>query len=83
VNAHPSQRFVSVGMTALVKLFGWEFFDKLAAQKPIVVQSALDTCLMSYGGGMMSVGGTAYTVLSQSRKESRSSTFYPRKACLS
>ena len=63
VNAHPGYSgFVSVGMTALVKLFGWEFFDKLAAQKPIVVQSALDTVIyVVRGEAWMSVGGTAYT----------------------
>ncbi|HEU4345628.1 MAG TPA: extracellular solute-binding protein [Candidatus Binatia bacterium] len=63
VNAHPSySAFVSVGMSALVKLFGWEFFDKLAAQKPIIVQSALDTVVyVVRGEAWMSVGGTAYT----------------------
>jgi iron(III) transport system substrate-binding protein len=63
VNAHPSYSgFVSLGMSALVKLFGWEFFDKLAAQKPIIVQSALDTVnYVVRGEAWMSVGGTAYT----------------------
>ena len=63
VNAHPGYSgFVSVGMTALVKLFGWEFFDKLAGQKPIVVQSALDTVnYVVRGEAWMSVGGTAYS----------------------
>ncbi|HEY7320287.1 MAG TPA: extracellular solute-binding protein [Candidatus Binatia bacterium] len=63
VNAHPGYSgFVSVGMAALVKLYGWEFFDKLAAQKPIIVQSALDTVTyVVRGEAWMSVGGTAYT----------------------
>ncbi|MFT5173462.1 MAG: iron(III) transport system substrate-binding protein [Gammaproteobacteria bacterium] len=44
VNAHPSYSgAVSNGMSALVNKFGWEFMDKLAAQKPRVVQSAVDT----------------------------------------
>ena len=44
VQAHPSYSgFVSVGMAALVKTFGWEFIDKLAEQKPRIVQSAVDS----------------------------------------
>ncbi len=62
VNAHPSYSgFVSVGLTALIKQFGWEFFDKLAAQQPIIVQSVLDT--ISYvgrGEALMSGGGPGY-----------------------
>ena len=44
VNAHPSYSgAVSNGMSALINKFGWEFMDKLAAQKPRIVQSAVDT----------------------------------------
>jgi iron(III) transport system substrate-binding protein len=44
VQAHPSYSgFVSVGMAALVKVYGWEYIDKLAEQKPRIVQSAVDT----------------------------------------
>lgn len=62
VNAHPSYSgFVSVGMSALVKVLGWEFFDKLAKQQPVIVQSALDTVnYVVRGEALMSVGGTAY-----------------------
>jgi iron(III) transport system substrate-binding protein len=44
VQAHPSYSgFVSVGMAGLVKILGWDYFDKLAQQKPRIVQSAVDT----------------------------------------
>jgi iron(III) transport system substrate-binding protein len=44
VQAHPSYSgFVSVGMAGLVKLFGWDYIDRLAQQKPRIVQSAVDT----------------------------------------
>lgn len=44
VTAHPSYSgFVSVGMAGLVKVFGWDFIDRLAAQKPRVVQSSVDS----------------------------------------
>jgi iron(III) transport system substrate-binding protein len=44
VQAHPSYSgFVSVGMAGLVKVFGWDYMKKLAAQKPRIVQSAVDT----------------------------------------
>ena len=44
VQAHPGYSgFVSVGLAGLVKVFGWEYIDKLAQQKPRIVQSAVDT----------------------------------------
>lgn len=44
VQAHPSYSgFVSVGLAGLVKVFGWDYVDKLAKQKPRIVQSAVDT----------------------------------------
>ena len=44
VQAHPSYSgFVSVGMAGLVQVFGWDYVDKLAKQKPRIVQSSVDT----------------------------------------
>jgi iron(III) transport system substrate-binding protein len=44
VQAHPSYSgFVSVGMAGLVKMFGWDYIDKLATQKPRIVQSVVDS----------------------------------------
>ena len=62
VNAHPGYSgFVSVGMSALVQKFGWEFFDRLAVQKPRIVQSAVDTTtFVVRGEADMSVGSTGY-----------------------
>ncbi len=70
VHAHPAYSgFVSIGLAALVKQFGWEFFDKLAAQKPRIVQSAIDaTNFVVRGEALMSVGGTGYESFSAIRK---------------
>jgi len=44
VQAHPSYSgFVSVGMAGLVKVFGWDYMEKLAALKPRIVQSSVDS----------------------------------------
>jgi len=70
VHAHPAYSgFVSIGLIALVKQFGWEFFDKLAAQKPRIVQSAIDTTLFVVRGeALMSAGGTGYESFTAIRK---------------
>ncbi|MBI4081724.1 MAG: extracellular solute-binding protein [Candidatus Lambdaproteobacteria bacterium] len=61
VNAHPGYSgFVSLGLAALVKEFGWDYLDKLAANQPRIVQSAVDTttyvvrgeALICSGGGL-------------------------------
>jgi len=65
VQAHPSYSgFVSVGMAALVKTFGWDYIDKLAMQKPRIVQSAVDATAYIVRGEAL-VGATAtYTTTS-------------------
>ena len=70
VNAHPSYSgFVSVGMAALVKKFGWEFYDKLAAQKPRIVQSVVDTTTyVVRGEALMAVGSAGYNTFGAIKK---------------
>ncbi|RMF87785.1 MAG: extracellular solute-binding protein [Nitrospinota bacterium] len=81
VNAHPSYSgFVSVGMAALVKLFGWEFFDKLAAQKPRIVQSAVDaTTFVVRGEALMSAGGTGYQTFDAIQRGEPIQYVYPKE----
>jgi iron(III) transport system substrate-binding protein len=81
VNAHPGYSgFVSVGLTALIKVLGWEFFDGLAAQKPIVVQSALDTvAYVVRGEALMSVGGTAYQSALEIKKGEPIKHIFPKE----
>ncbi|MCG8545819.1 MAG: extracellular solute-binding protein [Alphaproteobacteria bacterium] len=63
VNAHPSYSgSVSVGMSMLVRKFGWDFMDKLAALKPRVVQSAVDTTTyLVRGEALLATGSTSYS----------------------
>jgi len=62
VNAHPGYSgAVSIGMSTLVKHFGWEFMDKLAAQNPRVCQSAVDTePYLARGEALLSSGSGTY-----------------------
>lgn len=60
VSAHPNYSgAVSVGMAMLVKKFGWEFMDRLAAMKPRVVQSILDTTAYVARGEALIASGSA------------------------
>ncbi len=60
VQAHPSYSgSVSVGMSMLVKKFGWEYMDKLAALKPRIVQSAVDTTTYIVRGESHVTSGSA------------------------
>ncbi|MGH7775290.1 MAG: ABC transporter substrate-binding protein [Candidatus Binatia bacterium] len=81
VHAHPAYSgFVSIGLAAMVKQFGWEFFDKLAAQKPRIVQSAVDaTNFVVRGEALMSVGGTGYESFGAIRKGEPVQFIYPKE----
>ncbi len=81
VNAHPGYSgFVSVGMAALVKLFGWDFFHKLAAQQPRIVQSAVDaTTFVVRGEALMSAGGTGYQTFEAIQKGEPIQYIYPKE----
>ncbi len=70
VHAHPNYSgFVSEGLSALVKKFGWEIMDKFAAAKPRIVQSAIDTTtFVVRGEAHMSMGGTGYEPFVQMQK---------------
>lgn len=70
VNAHPSYSgAVSTGMAMLVKKFGWEFMDKLAAQKPRVVQSAVDTTTyLVRGEALLASGSGSYVNFNAKKK---------------
>jgi iron(III) transport system substrate-binding protein len=60
VQAHPAYSgFVSVGIAALVKTFGWDYIDKLAKLKPRIVQSVVDTTSYIVRGESL-LGATGY-----------------------
>jgi iron(III) transport system substrate-binding protein len=81
VHAHPNYSgFVSGGLSALVKKFGWEIMDKLAAAKPRVVQSAIDTTtFVVRGEAHMSMGGTGYEPFVQMKKGEPIKYIYPQE----
>ena len=70
VNAHPGYSgSVSVGMAMLVKKFGWDFLDKLAAQKPRIVQSNVDTTTyLVRGEAIMGAGTGSYNDFDAAQK---------------
>lgn len=70
VNAHPSYSgAVSNGMSALVNKLGWEFMDDLAAQKPRIVQSAVDTDVyLVRGEADISSGSGTYNTFGHIKK---------------
>ncbi|MDH3701612.1 MAG: extracellular solute-binding protein [Alphaproteobacteria bacterium] len=81
VNAHPSYSgSVSVGMSMLVKKFGWEFMDKLSALKPRVVQSAVDTTTYLVRGESDVTSGTAsYTLFNAIKKGEKVKMLLPKE----
>ncbi len=59
-HAHPSYSgVVTTGLIAITNMYGWEFLDRLAAQKPRVVQSAVGPPVLVARGEAHIVGGTA------------------------
>lgn len=59
-HAHPSYSgVITTGLIAIVNSHGWGFLEKLAAQKPKVVQSAVAPPLLVARGEAHIVGGTA------------------------
>ncbi len=81
VNAHPSYSgSVSVGMSMLVKEFGWEFMDKLSDLKPRVVQSAVDTTTYLVRGEADITSGTAsYNLFNAIKKGEKVKMLLPKE----
>ncbi|MEK6712224.1 MAG: extracellular solute-binding protein [Nitrospinota bacterium] len=69
-HAHPSYSgVITVGMLSLVKLHGWGYYDKLAALKPKVVQSAVATIpLVARGEAHVVAGTAAYNIFGDIKK---------------
>jgi iron(III) transport system substrate-binding protein len=79
VNAHPSYSgVVSEGLGVLVDLLGWDFLDKLAAQKPRIVQSSVDTVTyVVRGEAVLSAGGNSSEVYNAIKKGEPIKAIYP------
>ena len=70
IQAHPSYSgFVTNGMINIVNRFGWDYYKKLAKQKPKIVQSAAGAIpLVARGEALLGTGTTSYSLLEQMRK---------------
>ena len=66
VHPHPASSGATVtAMIGLVKLFGWDYYKKMAELKPLIVRSASATPgIVARGEAHMAVGGASYTVFS-------------------
>jgi len=70
VHSHPSYSgFVTNGMINIVKIFGWDYYKKVAAQKPKIVQSALGGIpLVARGEADAGMGTVSYGLLKAIQK---------------
>jgi iron(III) transport system substrate-binding protein len=64
VHGHPSYSGgVTTGMTALVKLLGWDYFEALGKQDVMIVQASSDTTqTVASGERAVAMGSSEYTV---------------------
>ena len=65
VHSHPSYSgFVTNGMINIVNKFGWGYYEKMAMQKPKIVQSAVGGIpLVARGEAWLGAGTTSYSLL--------------------
>ena len=70
VHSHPSYSgFVTNGMINIVNRFGWGYYEKMAKQKPKIVQSAAGGIpLVARGELWLGAGTTSYSLLKQIQK---------------
>ena len=81
VHAHPGYSgFITTGMIGMVKLFGWDFYRKLAKQKPMIVQSSVAPIpLVARGEVELSVGTDVYSIFNNVRKGEPLKMFFPKE----
>lgn len=79
VHAHPGYSgFVSVGLAGLIRTYGWEFVDEMAAAKPRIVQSAVDsTTFVVRGEALVAAGGALYNHFGAIKKGEPIKAFFP------
>jgi iron(III) transport system substrate-binding protein len=79
VHAHPGYSGVVVtGMTALLAKYGWDYYAKLAQNKPLIVQSAVDpSTKLSGGESAIAANGGEYNFLAVKRKGNPVEVIFP------
>ncbi len=71
--------FVSVGLAGLVKVFGWDYIDKLAQQQPRIVQSAVDTTTYIVRGEALAGATGLYNDFDSIKSGEHIKVIYPPK----
>ncbi len=79
VHAHPGYSGVVVtGMTALLAKYGWDYYAKLAQNKPLIVQSAVDpTTKVAGGEALVAANGAEYNFMGAKRKGNPVEVVFP------
>ena len=81
VKAHPAYSGTIMNATfQIARDLGWEYFEKLAKQRVMQVQSATDTPKkIALGERAVMVDGAGYLVIRSRRRASRSRSIYPEE----
>jgi iron(III) transport system substrate-binding protein len=81
VTAHPGYSgVVATHVLALVQLYGWDYFNQLAQNKPMLVQSAADPAgVVASGERPVAVNGGDYTFYQMKKKGNPVEIVYPRE----
>jgi iron(III) transport system substrate-binding protein len=81
VTAHPGYSgVIATHVLALVNLHGWDYFKKLAANKPLLVQSAVDPAgVVASGERAVAVDGGDYYFYQTKKKGNPIDMVYPKE----
>jgi len=81
VTAHPGYSgVIATHVLALVHLYGWEYFQQLAQNKPMLVQSAVDPSgVVASGERAVAVNGGDYTFFQVKQKGNPIEVVFPKE----
>jgi iron(III) transport system substrate-binding protein len=81
VTAHPGYSgVIATHVLALVHLHGWDYFEQLARNRPMLVQSAVDPAgVVASGERPVAVNGGEYTFYQSKKKGNPLEIVYPRE----
>src|SRR5205814_3534266 len=81
VTAHPGYSgVIATHVLALEKLFGWDYFKRLAQNRPMIVQSANDPATtVASGERVVAVNGGEYSAYQLKKKGNPIEIVYPRE----
>jgi iron(III) transport system substrate-binding protein len=81
VTAHPGYSgVITTHVAALVNLLGWDYFKRLAQNRPMLVQSAVDPSgVVASGERLVAVNGGDYTFYQTKKKGNPVEIVYPKE----